>query len=120
MSPANQKLLNLVVCLFTFYMYVCWCIMPSSLQWSTPLAQSEQISALVPEDKVLFGLMACQRPIIKTIHELEKIYNRADTRTIAREVSVDMSVWTCLWYLTSSIVLERHLWPDLQLLVSAN
>ncbi len=35
---------------------------------------------------MLFGLIALGQPIVKTIFELEKIYNKVDVQTIAREV----------------------------------
>ena len=62
-------------------------------QFSTSLSPGvtgEPLNALVSEDKVLFGLLA-SHPLVKTVHELEKVYSPVDVLTIAREVCVYIS-----------------------------
>lgn len=50
-----------------------------------PGSRSDPLPPLIPEDKVVFGLLVTC-PLLKTIHELAKAYCSVDVSTIAREV----------------------------------
>ena len=58
---------------------------PQLVSSLVPGSQSDPLPPLIPEDKVVFGLLiTC--PLLKTIHELTKAYCSVDVSTIAREV----------------------------------
>ena len=59
----------------------------NSACFSLPTVNNDTAAALIPEDKIMFGIHAHAMSMM-TVAKIRKVYNRIDSKSIAKQVGV--------------------------------